>query len=138
MQVCHKAMAEGCLRYLLHLSEKAPLAHEDVDEHPLARYAAENWWQHAQKINSTLGGVLFDLASRLLTNENAALLVWVQIYNVDRSWEGLYLSLKANDMAQPLYYAASVGVSELVGNIWRQTINVHAQGGCYGNALQAK
>ena len=136
-QTCHIAMAEGCLQYLLHLCEKAPLTQEVVDQHPLARYAAEYWWQHAQKLDSTLGCAVFGLAFRLLTDETARLLSWVQLYDVDQPWKGLDLSLTVNNLSQSLYYAASVGVSGVVGDILKLKINVNAQGGRYGNALQA-
>ena len=53
-QTCHIAMAEGCLHYLLYLCQNATLTNEVVDGYPLARYAAEHWWQHARKIDSTL------------------------------------------------------------------------------------
>jgi hypothetical protein len=136
-QTCNMVMAESCLRYLLHLCEKAPLTEEVVDQHPLAWYAAEYWWQHAQKIDSTPGCTVFNLASRLFTNGNAALLSWLQLHNVDRPGGVLDLSLTGYDLCQPLYYAALIGVSEVVRNILREAIDANAQGGRYGNALQA-
>jgi hypothetical protein len=45
--------------------------------------------------------------------------------------------LTSNNVAQPLYYAASVGVAKVVEHILPQIVNVNAQGGRYGNALQA-
>ena len=74
---------------------------------------------------------------RLMTHENAALLALVTIYNVDRSWEGLDLSLTVNDVPRPLYYAASIGMLKVVGSILQLNIDVNAQGGEYSNALQA-
>jgi hypothetical protein len=59
---------------------------------------------------------VFNLALRLLTNENAALLSWVQLSDVDHPWFGFNLAVTVNDVAEPLYYAASIGVSEVV---WR-------------------
>ena len=47
------------------------------------------------------------------------------------------LSLKMNELAQPLYYAACFGVSEVVEEILQQSVDVNAQGGKYGNALRA-
>jgi hypothetical protein len=143
-QTCHMVMAEGCLRYLLCLSEKAPQTKEIVDQHPLARYAAEYWWQHAQKIDGTLGCAVLDLASRLLTNGNAALLLWVQLCNIDRYLEAAYriftrvnLSVTVNKVAPPLYYAALIGMSDVVREVLQLTNDVNAQGGRCGNALQA-
>jgi ankyrin repeat protein len=136
-QTCSIAIAEGCLRYLLHLCEGAPLNQGIVDQHPLSRYAAEHWWQHAQEIGDTHDCAVFDLASRLLTNKRTTLLSCIQLYDVDRPWRGIGLSLEMNELAQPLYYAACFGVPEVVEEILQQSIDVNAQGGYWGNALQA-
>jgi len=136
-QTCSMAIAEGCLRYLLHLCEGPPLNQGIVDQHPLSRYAAEHWWQHAQKIGNTHNCAVFDLASRLLTNKRTTLLSCIQLDVVDQVWRGMDLSLKMNELAQPLYYAACFGVSEVVEEILQQSVDVNAQGGYWGNALQA-
>ena len=136
-QTCHAVIAEGCLRYLLHLSEDSPLTKEVVDQYPLARYAAEYWWQHAQKIESTSGCAVFKLASKLLTNENSALLSWVQLYNVDQPWEASDMTLTISNVPQPLYYAASIGVPEVVRSILQNNTDINAQGGFHDNALSA-
>ncbi len=86
-QTCSMAITEGCLRYLLHLCEGAPLNQDIVDQHPLSRYAAEHWWQHAQEIGDTHDCAVFDLASRLLTNKRTTLLSCIQLYSVDRPGE---------------------------------------------------
>ena len=62
---------------------------------------------------------------------------WVQVYNSDHPWRGLVLSLTFDDVAPPLYYAASVGLSKVVDQILQRNADVNAQGGRYGNALQA-
>ena len=136
-QTCSMAITEGCLRYLLHLCEGVPLSQDIVDQHPLSRYAAEHWWQHAQEIGDTHDCAVFDLASRLLTNKRTTLLSCIQLCNVDSLWVRINLSLKMNELAQPLYYAACFGVSEVVEEILQQSVDVNARGGEYGNALQA-
>lgn len=136
-QACHRQIAESCLRYLLYLSEQAPLSREVVDQYPLAQYAAEHWWQHTQNVDNVHGCAVFDLTLRLLNAESGALLSRIQLYNPDRPRKGLDLSLTVDDVAQPLYYAAFVGLSKVVEGILPQTTNVNAQGGEYGNTLQA-
>jgi Ankyrin repeats (3 copies) len=131
-QACHRQIAEGCC-----LCEQAPLTGELVDQYPLAQYVAEHWWQHAQDIEEADGCTVFDLTSRLLTIASGALLSWVQLYNPDKPREDLDLSLTSKDVAQPLYYAAFVGLSKVIENILPQVTNVNARGGWYGNALQA-
>jgi hypothetical protein len=49
----------------------------------------------------------------------------------------LNLFLATNDAAQPLYYEASVGLSKVVENTLPQIANFDAQGGRFGNALEA-
>ncbi|KIX03389.1 uncharacterized protein Z518_06941 [Rhinocladiella mackenziei CBS 650.93] len=108
-----------------------------VLRYPLVRYAAEHWWRHAQKVDEADARTMIDLASRLLSVEDGALLSWIRLYNLDALRRGLYLSLTSADVAPPLYYAASVGLLRVTENVLLHTTNVNAQGGRYGNALQA-
>ena len=136
IQVCHIAMAEGCLRYLLHLSKEEPLTEEIVYQFPLARYAAEYWWQHAQKINSISDCEVLALASKLLLSENSTLVSWIQLYNIDTPWrKETDLTLTISDIPRPLYYAVSIGVPEIIGNVSQQNVDVNARGGMWSNAL---
>jgi hypothetical protein len=97
-QVCQREIAKRCLRYLLYLSEHTLLTWEVVDRHPLARYAAEHWWQHSQTMDGADGRTVINLALGLLTI-NTALLSWVQLYDVDTPGEDMDLSLTSNDVA---------------------------------------
>ncbi len=135
-EACHREIAEACLHYLLHISENTPLTQDIVHQHPLARYAAEHWWQHAQQIDEIDKGSVVELASSLLTSESVTLLSWVQLYNVDEPWSDVKLSLTVNELAPPLYYAACIGVSEVVEKILQKSVDVNAHGR-YGNALHA-
>ena len=134
---CHMAIAEGCLHYLLYLYESLPLTNDLVDQHPLSRYAAEYWWQHAQAIHYTLNPTVINLARKLLMNEDAGVLPWIQLTDVDEPLRGINLSLTTKDVAPPLYYAASIGLLQVVENIMPQIVDINAEGGWYGNALQA-
>ncbi|KIW99546.1 uncharacterized protein Z518_11285 [Rhinocladiella mackenziei CBS 650.93] len=136
-QICHLMIAEGCLHYLLHLSQNKPLAEEVIKEYPLASYAAKHWWQHVQNIGGMLNDTLLDLVLCLLTDEDTTLHSWIQLYEIDRPWRGSQLCLRSNEIAQPLYYAAYIGVPEIVERIIKRNVDVNAQGGEYGNALQA-
>lgn len=60
---------------------------------------------------------VIDLASKLLTNENDALLLWAQLYSVGRLWRDFALSLRMSDVARPLYYAAFLNASKNVESI---------------------
>ena len=135
-QTCHQTMTEACLHYLLQLAQKAPLTEETVQQYPLALYAAEYWWQHAQKVDITSECSVYKLASRLLNNKDTALLVWVQLYDIDQSWCGSDLTREISHVSQPLYYATLTGLPEIVCSI-QCNVDINAQGGGYGNALQA-
>jgi len=115
-QICHFTIAENCLHYLLHLCQNGPVTEEVIKQYPLALYAAEHWWQRTQTISGVLDDTFLDLISRLLTNEDASLLSWAQLYNIDTPWRDFKfnLSLKPKDMAQPLCYAAHIGVPAIV------------------------
>jgi hypothetical protein len=135
-QVCHSIIAKSCLYYLLHLCQDGPATEELVTQYPLSLYAAQQWWQHLQTISGIIDETLLDLTLLLLTDEDA-LLSWVQLHSVDKPWMGGDRSLARKDLAQPLYYAAHVGVPLVVEKIIVRTADVNAQGGYYGNALQA-
>lgn len=72
---CHMAIAEGCLHYLLYLYEKLSLTKDLIDQHPLSRYAAEYWWQHARAIDHIHNPTVMDLAQSLLMNKDAGILL---------------------------------------------------------------
>ena len=135
--ICHMAMAEGCLHYLLYLYQNLPMTEDLINQHPLSRYAAEYWWQHAKAVGYALNPTVINLARKLLMNKDAGVLPWIQLYDVDYPGGRSDLSLTIKDVAQPLYYAASMGLSQVIEDIIPQIINVNARGGYYGNALQA-
>ena len=139
---CHMVMAEGCLHYLLYLYQNLPITKSLVDEHPLSLYAAEYWWQHAQAISHIPGLPVIKLATNLLMNRDVGVLPWVQLYNIDDSKYSpdvkiLNLSLRKEDIAQPLYYAALIGLAQIVENILHQNVDVNDVGGHQGTALEA-
>ena len=108
-----------------------------MEHHPLARYVAEHWWQHARSLEAVDDLIFLKHSSSLFSMESDVLFSWTQLYDFDQQWMGLNLSLRFDDLAQPLYYAAFTGLPELVEIVLSQTTNVNAQGGHYGNALQA-
>lgn len=134
-QACHTIIAEGCLRYLLYVSEQAPLTSEIVNQHPLARYAAEYWWKHAQNIGEAGGNVVLDLALKVLTSGHDVLFSWLQLYDPDRPLLLFDASPKPEEVAQPLYYAAHCGYLKLVQRMVQWNVDSDARGGTGGPAL---
>ncbi|EXJ76933.1 hypothetical protein A1O3_10090 [Capronia epimyces CBS 606.96] len=136
---CHRAIGEGCLHYLLHLFQNGPLSEEVVHEYPMADYAAEHWWQHTRMIDGVLGKPLLDLAVLFLTGEETSLRPWLQLYDIETSWDGQRFRPwhEPDDLGSPLYYASVAGVTEVVDRMMDQGIDVNAQGGTFSNALYA-
>ena len=112
---------------------------ETLSHFPLARYAADYWWQYAKKVVSFSGCKLFNLTFHLLLNKDSALLSWIQLYNIDERFSRNIPSVtfQSLDLAQPLYYAALIGVPKIVEIVLQQDVDVNAHGGFYGNALNA-
>ncbi|EXJ68500.1 uncharacterized protein A1O5_08293 [Cladophialophora psammophila CBS 110553] len=134
---CHAVIAESCLHYFLHLCQDAPVTGKLSKHYPLLFYAAEEWWQHLQAITGVPDDRLLDHTLRLVGKKDVTLLSWVQLSNVDRICMRFGSQLELKDIAEPLYYAASIGVAAIVEKILRRNIDVNAQGGYYDHALQA-
>ncbi|KAK5463820.1 hypothetical protein LTR55_011783 [Exophiala xenobiotica] len=97
---------ESCLHYLFHLCQDGPCTEEHVRQYPLSVHAASQWWEHLQIIIHLINETLLELTLRFLTEVNTSLLLWVQLYGIDNLYRGLEFSVKAEDVAQPLDYAA--------------------------------
>ena len=139
-QKCHIMIAEGCIRYLLHLSEREEnLTEEIVEQHPLAHYAARYWWQHAQKIDRISNCAVPELALRLMSRQSRSLLAWVKISDMDfpSLEDEQNLRLRIADLPKPLYYAASIKITKIVKDILQQTTSINARSGNFDYALHA-
>jgi len=133
--VCHTEIAGACLRYILSLSEQVLETGKRAPRRALARYAAKHWSEHLRMCSRPRNRELCDLACNLLQYNTTALLAWLQLCDVEQAspdWE-----LTAADLAPPLYYAATTGVSEVVSSMILPGVDVDATGGRYGSALQA-
>ena len=130
---CHNTITQGCLRYLTQLQQ--PLSTETLEASALARYAAEFWSSHLRKTEDETEGSL--LAMSLMSTDKPACLNWIQLCDPDRPWEKPDVERGLERVATPLYYAALLGLSMLARLLLDKEADVNAQGGYYGNALQA-
>jgi hypothetical protein len=129
----HFEVAKVCLDYLL-LQEFSSgwCATSEMDDrmvrHPLLYYAAEHWAFHV--INSNAEQDLQPLILRFMDPiRTPHFLFWIQI--IFRPQLGL-----AHQTAQPLYYAASYGLSETVRSLVRAGARLDDKAGrCGGTAL---
>ncbi|PPQ88497.1 hypothetical protein CVT25_013168 [Psilocybe cyanescens] len=135
-ETSHAKIAEISIVYLLQFNSVEFLTKDMLESFPLAEYAAQHWTDHLRlgKINPAL----YQSVLSLLTLESA-FTKWVQIHNIDTPiWKiKQNLCLKRNEIPSPLYYASLSGMDEVVKHLIKQKKDVNAQGGLYGNALQA-
>ena len=137
-EASHSVISQICLAYLLQFNTLEP---PDINLDmffPLAHYAAENWITHANSSgkNKSQSSSLFTLMMKLFTDKNGAFENWVRI--CDKDGFGMrHLQKKSNVIAKPLYYASVTGLTEVSCALLEMRVDVNAQGGEYGNALQA-
>jgi ankyrin repeat protein len=131
---CQSAITRGSLKYLMQLQQ--PLEEETLQVFALARYTAEFWSSHLQKTGDE-GEQASQLAVSLMAREEPAYLTWIQLHDPDRSWEGTNSKKSLDSVPMPLYYAALLGFSTVTRLLLDAGADINAQGGEYGNALQA-
>ncbi|KAJ4300817.1 hypothetical protein N0V90_002905 [Kalmusia sp. IMI 367209] len=131
---CQNAITRGSLKYLTQFQQ--PLSTEILEASALARYAAEFWSDHLRKTGDEIEGVS-RLAMDLLSIENPAYLTWIQLYDPDRPYRQPEVEIDLESVAAPLYFTALLGLSMITKMLLNQGAEVNAQGGDYGNALQA-
>jgi hypothetical protein len=133
----HSVITQTCLAYLLQFNTSGRLHKNLHVTFPLARYAAEHWIRHAHFgcKNKPQSSSVFALMMKLLTDENSAFVNWVQIHDIDRYHK--YLKKQSGHNAKPLYYASLAGLTEASYDLLEMRADVNAQGGAFGNALQA-
>jgi uncharacterized membrane protein len=131
---CHSALTKGSLMYLTQFQQ--PLSTEVLEVSALARYAAEFWSSHLRKIGDEMEQVS-QLAISLMAREEPAYLNWLCLHDPERPWEGTNLRKSLDSIPMPLYYAALLGFSTITRLLLDKGAEVNAQGGDFGNALQA-
>jgi len=62
---------------------------------------------------------------------------WIRLYDADKPWEGPDLERNSSSICPRLYYASKAGLYKPVQILLDKGAEVNAQGGYYGNALQA-
>jgi ankyrin repeat domain-containing protein 50 len=131
-RIAHTELAETCLVYLQNVRL------HDLKEFPLASYAAKHWYLHFEKGDEDYDS---SLAAYFSGSEDDILMNWITITDPDRGFWGSYpfdLERPSKSIASPLYYATQLGLYRLSQSLLLlRGANVNAQGGFYGNALQA-
>ncbi|KAF7136844.1 hypothetical protein CNMCM5793_006414 [Aspergillus hiratsukae] len=99
---------------------------------PLAQYSARYWMDHAVPAETEK-----DVQKSILNfflQQGQAYAVWGMLFHPERPWEE---EPSHNEMASPLYYASFAGLRRTIELLLEKGADVNAQGGLYGNALQA-
>ncbi|KAI1212174.1 uncharacterized protein F4807DRAFT_361418 [Annulohypoxylon truncatum] len=122
------SIVEVCLTYLLHLEPGLPIQ-ELRRTYPMAQYAAQYWMVHASKSEHAVQGSIL----RFFKSQESFCTCY-RLYSPDRPWR------KDNEYYKPppvLYYASLTGLFICVQRLLIEGADLGAQGGLYGNALQA-
>ena len=155
----HGEIAQICLVYLLERGlSSSNLDQSLLEEFPLANYAAIYWYHHYQSTASSILG-LDNLISRLFQRTDS-FTTWINLHDIDRPWTGNNSNNRKwrelNDIPAPVYYASLMGLDQALyglinseqqedttipalslGNTSNLSKTINAQGGWYGNAMQA-
>ncbi|PZD28104.1 multiple ankyrin repeat protein single kh domain protein, partial [Pyrenophora tritici-repentis] len=131
---CHNAIAKGSLKYLTQLQK--PLSKEVLERSALARYSSEFWSSHLRKTGDEIEQVS-RLAMSLMAMKEPAYFTWIQLYDPDHPRDEPDVGKSLYSVPMPLYYAANLGLGTITRLLLEQGADVNAQGGVYGNALQA-
>lgn len=128
---CHMIIARECLTYLTALGSQSLTAR--AERHVLTDYAARSWCRHILTSNQACSEELIALILDLLTNEGKRS-TWLYYSEHTKEWHS---KLFEGVAGPPLYYAVLTGVVDVVTTLLNQGVEVNAQGGYFGNALQA-
>jgi hypothetical protein len=113
LEHAHTILAQACVSVLLQLGDHGE--QDDIENGPLAGYAAEYWVRHAQfeDVASRIKGMeyLFDL-------EKPYFAAWRRLYDIDieHPYESVFHQFRQNSKSganMPLYYAALCGFANL-------------------------
>lgn len=129
----HAKMSLICLEYLSYLDEEKSVDSIRADC-PLAVYAAKFWMSHA-KLAETEQDVQENCLNFFLQQEQAYK-VWDKLFDPDFPSSTIAGPVRCQ-MPAPLYFAAMAGLRCIAELLLQEGVNINAEGGKYGNALQA-
>ncbi len=152
----HGEIAQICLTYLLeHGLSSSNLDQSLLEEFPLAKFAAMYWYHHYQNTAKHDPG-LEDSILKLFQRQDS-FATWVKLHDIDRPWDtSINFRRELDNIPAPVYYASLLGLDQALHDLVNSeklestTIpalppapasnvskKINAQGGRYGNALQA-
>ncbi|KAF8196084.1 ectomycorrhiza-induced ankyrin-domain/NACHT-domain-containing protein [Pholiota molesta] len=145
IETSHALISQTCLAYLLQFDVPNSLAvHINVaTSFPLAPYAAKHWVSHAQSggIDNLETSCTLTLAKKLFMSNSATFPNWVRLWDFDHklAFEDIDFQMEPNlnrtTVAPALYYTSLLGLHQLSLHLSKE-VDINAQGGRYGTALQ--
>jgi ankyrin repeat protein len=128
----HDFVMRSCLTYISHYSTSHERTSSELDlgEFPLLMYAVKSWFHHSamRKGNNAAFETTF---LRNPTARNA----WLSVHCPDEPLRGPFRDIRL--LGSDLYYASLLGLPLVVDGLLKSRTDVNAEGGRYGNALQA-
>ncbi|KAJ4034165.1 hypothetical protein NW758_011123 [Fusarium oxysporum] len=120
-------ISKTCLTYLADIRGRHSTIRGDF---PMARYAAEYWMDYAVSAETSEDIVRITVS---FLRDETTFQRWCRLYQADRQWD----DEPGPPRASKLYYACLSGLSRAARDLMTEGADVNAQGGEYGNALQA-
>ncbi|KAI3579740.1 ankyrin repeat-containing domain protein, partial [Fusarium oxysporum f. sp. albedinis] len=120
-------ITKTCLTYLGGIKNNCSTIRSDF---PMARYAAEYWTEYA--VSAETSEEIVRTTVSFLRDETT-FQRWCRLYQADRWWD----HEPGPPGASRLYYACLAGLAGAARDLTTEGADVNAQGGEYGNALQA-
>ena len=139
-ELARRSIAMTCLVYLMRfntdrLDEKRIKGEKAA---ALTLYAARHWISHFPQQSRDTPQPLQDLAQEFFhIPRRANFLNWIRMYDFDGYSHDVDWHREANTIPDPLYYSCMAGFVDVSRWLVTEGANVNAQGGYYGNALQA-
>src|ERR1700733_5592483 len=136
-KVSHTLIAQTCLAYLLQFDTPNCINTNTIQSFPLALYAGEHWIFHMQSGDNKNLEAVQKMILKLLEPFGSPLINWIRLWDPDAAFWEEHTNLGLTNVAMPLYYASLSGLAEASQQMLANGADVNAQGGRYGNALQA-
>ena len=112
LEAAHTILVRACLGVLLRLDDR--IDRDEIKNFPLARYAAQYWATHARFENAS--SRIKDGMECLFDADRPHFATWLWIYNEDRG-SSMSTMRPEEPEATPLYYAAMLGLRDLVNHL---------------------
>ncbi|KAK0514475.1 hypothetical protein JMJ35_003092 [Cladonia borealis] len=132
----HAEIAQICLIYLFEPKLSSSVLYwSALEEYPLAHFAAEYWYNHYESTVKPASNL--DTLILSLFQQKESFMTWVRLYEGDEDYS--HGTSDPSKAANPVYYAALLGLDQTLHELLNTKLQeeINAQGGFYGNALQA-